>query len=191
MEKAITIGEIKELTTKTGKPFIGITDTEGNRYNVFVPKLFPFIEAGKQVTLVGEENKGFFDVKDIKETTVDNEVVPKKIEIPNTTNTSIEKQVLAKLVSELWIADKLKDSDPEVKGLRRWMRDRLPMDLVDEAKVLGATEMATPEQIGRLKKLQEGGIKLGEVIKSKGLSATRASELTKEQAEAIINSLKV
>ncbi len=86
-------------------------------------------------------------MKDIKETTVDNEVAPKKIEIPNTTNTSIEKQVLAKLVSELWIADKLKDSDPEVKGLRRWMRDRLPMDLVDEAKVLGATEMATPEQI--------------------------------------------
>jgi hypothetical protein len=153
-EKIITIQEVKELTTKAGKRFLGITDTTGNRYSIFEPKLFTTVKAGAQVVLVGEENKGFFDVRDIREiseTPKETPCVERKETIINPTNISIEKQVLAKLVSELWIADKLKDSDPEVRGLRRWMRDRLPMDLVDEINVISAGGMTTPEQITKKK----------------------------------------
>jgi len=59
MEKIITIQEVKELTTKAGKRFLGITDTTGNRYSIFEPKLFTAVKVGGQIVLVGEENKGF------------------------------------------------------------------------------------------------------------------------------------
>jgi len=114
-------------------------------------------KVGGQIVLVGEENKGFFDVRDIRETSEtpkdthkETPYVERKETIINPTNISIEKQVLAKLVSELWIADKLKDGDPEVTGLRRWIRDMLPME-ADEIKVIGADGMTTPEQVAKKK----------------------------------------
>jgi len=39
---------------------------------------------------------------------------------------SIENQVRAKIISELWIADKFKDDDIEVKRLRQWLNPESP-----------------------------------------------------------------
>jgi hypothetical protein len=53
------------------------------------------------------------------------------------TNSSIEKQVCAKIVSELWQTGKLDKESLEVKGLCVWLRAMLPANensLVDTAK---------------------------------------------------------
>lgn len=130
MEKDIIIATKRELSTKSGKQYIGITDTDGERYSVFKPELFPILQEGAKVQLIGEQNGDFFNVKDVK-----------LIEKRPSREGSIEKQVLAKLVSELWLGGKLNDDDPEVKGLRRWIREMLPIGLVEEAKQLGAKEI--------------------------------------------------
>lgn len=186
MEKIVEIQAKRELATKGGKRYLGITSTEGERYNVFDPKLFPLLQEGATVQLIGEEKDGYFNVKDVKP--VEAESPSKPVE-KSSREDSIERQVLAKLVSELWLGGKFTDSDPEVKGLRRWMREMLPLNLVEEAKLIGAVEMISKEQIAELKAKQEEGIKLGEIIKAKGWTAKKASELTKAQAEELLSEL--
>lgn len=198
MEKIIEIKTRKELQTKSGKSYIGITDTDGGRYSIFDPKLFPLLQEGAEVHIIGEEKDGYFNVRDVK--SVGEKPIEKLPDKPTERPTersregSIEKQVLAKLVSELWLGGKLTDDDPEVKGLRRWMKEMLPLNLVEEAKRLGAVEvvtkeMATKEQIAALKAKQEEGAKLGEIIKEKGWTAKKASELTNDQATELLNEL--
>lgn len=134
MERIITVSEREELTTKSGKPYIAITDQDGRHYNVFEPSLFMLIKEGEQIKLVGERNGNFINIQNVEPV---EETHPDR---SRDTNASIERQVLAKIVSELWMAGNLTSDDPEVKGLRRWIRQKLPDELTEQAKSLRALE---------------------------------------------------
>ena len=157
-EKIITIEDVEDKAYE-GKPYKRVMDTDGLYYNVKQGKegalkaKWELLQKGNKIKLTLGEYKGKPFVQDVKFM----EVAPKTEtkQIRNTeVNTSIETQVAAKIVSELWLADKLEVTSSEIKGLRVWICERLPIiktpnkeesPLVKELKNQGATEASTPE----------------------------------------------
>jgi len=138
-----------------------VMDTDGLYYNVkqgregALKAKWELLQKGNKIKLTLGEYKGKPFVQDVELMEVTPKTETKQIglqSIRNTEiNTSIETQVAAKIVSELWLADKLEVTSSEIKGLRAWICERLSIiktqnkeesPLVKELKKQGATEAA-------------------------------------------------
>jgi len=76
---------------------------------------------------------------------------------------SIESQQAAEYTTELWIAGKLQDGEPEIVGLRDWIRDRLCAKLIPEAVQSKSTPPSAPSStktysITKLAEMLKSGI---------------------------------
>jgi len=159
-EKIITIEDVEDKAYE-GKPYKRVMDTDGLYYNVKQGKegalkaKWKLLQKGNKIKLTLGEYKGKPFVQDVELMEVTPKTETKQIglqSIRNTEiNTSIETQVAAKIVSELWLADKLEVTSSEIKGLRAWICERLSIiktqnkeesPLVKELKKQGATEAA-------------------------------------------------
>ena len=106
-----------------------VTDVMGKQLNVKRGKggklrqKWAALEPGKTFEFEMGEYKGYPYVADF------NEVRPSKSEEkgrPQSTNASIEAQVAAKAITELWIAGKLGDDSREVRACRQWFLSKFP-----------------------------------------------------------------
>ena len=154
MEKTITIVDVEDKDYE-GKSYKRILDTEGHYYNVkqgmdgVLEAKWGILQEGNKITLTMGEFKGKSFVRDIELL----ERVEDTPEPKRPRENSIETQVAAKIVSELWLADKLDITSCEVKGLRVWICEHLPIKenpLVEEAKRLGAVVLKEPVETGAL-----------------------------------------
>jgi hypothetical protein len=127
------------------------------------------------------------------------------------TRVSIELQQAIITAKDLWIAGKLQDGEPEIIGLRQWIRDRLcpnalqgkievlkppanPITKTEVAKALTdkgyptvekirPTELATIQELLKIPGNKE---RISATIKEKGWKATKPSELSQPQAAIIL-----
>jgi hypothetical protein len=127
------------------------------------------------------------------------------------TRVSIELQQAIITAKDLWIAGKLQDGEPEIIGLRQWIRDRLcpnalqgkievlkppanPITKQEVAKVLTDKGYPTVEKIredelkdiNRLIKDPASKEIISLFIKDKGWKATKPNELSQPQAAIIL-----
>jgi len=136
--KVITIEEVEDKTYD-GKDYKHIFDGH-DYYNVkqgregSLKAKWNLLQKGNRIKLIfGEFNQKRF-VHDIE--LVGQEAVP-PLGQPNrlaSTNSSIEQQVAVKTVAELWLVDKLTTNDYEVRGMREWIRERLPIEPSESSK---------------------------------------------------------
>ena len=159
-EKIITIEDVEDKAYE-GKPYKRVMDTDGLYYNVKQGKegalkaKWKLLQKGNKIKLTLGEYKGKPFVQDVELMEVTPKTETKQIGLQSIRNTeiniSIETQVAAKIVSELWLADKLEVTSSEIKGLRAWICERLSIiktqnkeesPLVKELKKQDATEAA-------------------------------------------------
>jgi len=128
---------------------------------------------------------------------------------------SIESQQAAEYTTGLWVAGKLQDGEPEVVGLRQWIRDRLcsgyvqgkieplkpPASPITKAEVAKALDNVPPPgtltvpkvgpitlaAINELLKIPENKAKISAEIKSRGWVAKKPSELSQPQASILLS----
>jgi len=122
----ITIDSANSLKTKKGQPYVSVGDTDGKHYSCFKEDIYHLLKESDTVE-VEIETKGEYSnivgAKNIKTGTAPQ--ANTYADVKSNERTSIESQVAAKIVSELWQTGKLKDNDQEVEGLRRWLQSRL------------------------------------------------------------------
>ena len=198
-DKIITIKEITKAEDNLGKSYFKVTDSEGvtrnikegrnkllttkrellrvgatiqlhfQDYKTESGKIFPFVN-DFELAPEGEPQAQFQSQVQVQTPSL----VQAQFRTANT-NLSIECQVLAKIVSELWQAGKLTDNDKEVLGLRNWICEHLPTPMptapiIEEDKpnlLIAATEM------GAIPEFKSKGEFLTQVIKAykgKGLT---------------------
>ena len=187
-DKIITIKEITKAEDNQGKSYFKVTDSEGVTRNIkegrnkLLTTKRELLRVGATIKLhfqdyKTESGKIFPFVNDF-ELAPEGEPQAQFQSQARTANTnlSIERQVLAKIVSELWQAGKLKDDDKEVLGLRNWICEHLPTPIstapIEPEKdkpnlLIAATEM------GAIPEFKSKGEFLTQVIKAykgKGLT---------------------
>jgi len=186
-DKIITIKEITKAEDNLGKSYFKVTDSEGVTRNIKEGRN-KLLTTKRELLRVGATIKLHFQDYKTESGKIfpfvnDFELAPEgkpqaqfqsQARTANT-NLSIECQVLAKIVSELWQAGKLKDDDKEVLGLRNWICEHLPTPIpaapvIEEDKpnlLIAATEM------GAIPEFKSKGEFLTQVIKAykgKGLT---------------------
>jgi len=128
-----------EETAKSGKDVFKVGIREGDKdweYTLFDTAHIKVAKEnkGKAVKVVAEKgDSGFWNVKSIEPAT--DEAVAKAAESANHNGRhygrspeerqEIAVQVAVKSVTDLWVADKLNDKDPEVVALRVWLQEHL------------------------------------------------------------------
>ena len=118
-------------------------------------------------------------------------------EVGDTRSLSIEQQVIIKALTELWIADKLKDNDPLILALRVWCAERLGVTtkvFKPEDKPEPTTEQEPEEKVTNAKELMAWAVSHGReftpswVRKELGFGTAL---ITDEKAQAGYEALKV
>ena len=181
-DKIITIKEITKAEDNLGKSYFKVTDSEGVTRNIKEGRN-KLLTTKRELLRVGATIKLHFQDYKTESGKIfpfvnDFELAPEgepQVQTPSlvqaqfrtaNTNLSIERQVLAKIVSELWQAGKLKDDDKEVLGLRNWICEHLPTaPVIEEDKpnlLIAATEM------GAIPEFKNKGEFLTQVIKAYG-----------------------
>ena len=203
-DKIITIKEITKAEDNLGKSYLKITDSEGTTRNIKEGRN-KLLTTKRELLKVGATIKLHFQDYKTESGKIfpfvnDFELVPEgepQAQAPSlvqaqfqsqartaNTNLSIECQVLAKIVSELWQAGKLTDNDKEVLGLRNWICEHLPTPIptapiIEKDKpnlLIAATEM------GAIPEFKSKGEFLTQVIKAyKGKGLT-----TKAKVEEVL-----
>ena len=186
--KIITIEEIEDKDYE-GKDYKRVFDGS-THYNIkqgregSLKAKWAILEKGNQIKLTfGEYNHKEF-VKDIElvgpgKLTPISPPSPLPLARPASTNSSIEQQVAVKAVVELWMADKLKDSDNEVQGMREWICERLPSTSSEPLPIAKPTPSLVEAAIeeGAIPEFANKGDFLTQVYKHFGY--TRNQALTK------------
>ena len=209
-DKIITIKEITKAEDNQGKSYLKITDSEGITRNIkegrnkLLTTKRELLRIGATIKLhfqdyKTESGKIFPFVNDFELAPGGEPQAQVQAQVQfrtNNTNLSIERQVLAKIVSELWQAGKLKDDDKEVLGLRNWICEHLPTPIptapvptapvIEEDKpnlLIAATEM------GAIPEFKSKGEFLTQVIKAykgKGLTTkTKVEEALGRKIEEL------
>ena len=187
-DKIITIKEITKAEDNQGKSYLKITDSEGATRNIkegrnkLLTTKRELLRVGATIKLhfqdyKTESGKIFPFVNDF-ELAPEGEPQAQFQSQARTANTnlSIERQVLAKIVSELWQAGKLTDNDKEVLGLRNWICEHLPTAPIPAAPVIEEDKpnlLIAATEMGAIPEFKSKGEFLTQVIKAykgKGLT---------------------
>ncbi len=120
--QAITVKSVAGKETSTGSTLITIIDDAGSRFSTFDRKALD-LRAGDIIEADFEVKKGFVN---LTRWTKQGHSQPSAgaasvIQAITQPEVSLRK---AEIVSRLWAAGKLSDSDPLVTGLRSWLGDR-------------------------------------------------------------------
>lgn len=137
-EKIITIESKRNLKTKAGRPYIGFTDIEGERYSLFKPAQFNLIQEGKQVKLIGSQGDEYFDIEKIEP--IEPQLAKSQLSENRPDLISRELNTLIMAAKDLWIAGKLTNDDTEIKALRKLMCLRFDVSLWEETQVKEETQ---------------------------------------------------
>jgi len=191
-DKIITIKEITKAEDNLGKSYLKITDSEGVTRNIkegrnkLLTTKRELLRVGATIKLhfqdyKTESGKIFPFVNDFElasegepQAQIQSQVQA-QFRTANT-NLSIERQVLAKIVSELWQAGKLTDDDKEVLGLRNWICEHLPTAPIPAAPVIEEDKpnlLIAATEMGAIPEFKSKGEFLTQVIKAykgKGLT---------------------
>jgi len=139
-KKRLQVAQVEPILDEGEQIGVRVIDAEGDELKIKKGKGGKLMDRwgefilGKTYEFEMAQYKGYPYVADFEEITLPSS--PFKGEgkqRSQTTNESIEAQVAAKAITELWIADKLSDISNEVKACRRWFLSKLP--LVGETKV--------------------------------------------------------
>jgi len=150
IEKEIVISDKKRLKTKKGKDYFRLIVSDQEGYNIFDPTKDSITAIGNTVKLTGEWEGNYFNTKEL---TLIAEATPDQVKAITTERTtdktnersSIEGQVAAKVVAELWENGKYNDKDDEVMLLRGWLCNKLEIPI--EVNATTKTPVKVPEPI--------------------------------------------
>jgi len=169
-KKIMTVAKVEAIMEEGKQVGKLVSDNEGNSLKVKkgqggkLEARWGELTPGKTFEFEMGEFKGYPFVADFSVITLSSvetvpHVVTERETRSQTTNASIESQVAVKAITELWIADKLKDDSPEVIACRQWFLGRLPCDLpeltmltmiVDNSRILSKPSTQTNPLVSTL-----------------------------------------
>ena len=189
MEVPIKIQKISEATTKSGNPYLEITDTENHTHRLFDMGKRELCKPGANIILVKEKKGNFWNVIDVKEGKEEEKTSPtyrgkssEELELSKLSYCmSYMKDIVCQgeeAVELLYISER-----PAVVGLRRQLEMGLGQGF-SVAPPQKSAEPITPEQEVMLRSFPQNRLK--ELLKERGITKP-----TKAQANSLIDQLEM
>lgn len=124
-QSSITVASAERKVTKTGKTYMGFTDSDGQLWSSWESQVWPNIKAGAQFDIEWEQSGKFRNIHSMRFTGDVEPPPPPEPVINQQKQQSIERQHAITKVVDLYIAGKLADDNPIVEAAMRYLTQQV------------------------------------------------------------------